>query len=171
MNESRKGCGSEVTVAMIGCMGSIVAAIIGGVFTLISVWGGPPPISNTTQPVLPATPNTIVEIPTPLPVVEEQPTVALPATTGCPQADGGFWLQYPDTWYGPYGNGDLLAFHSSGGFSVWDVDWINLDGTVGATIPYPDPWLQFPRDQWVPLQQSIFTVCIDSSGNVFGWAG
>lgn len=171
MGESRKGgCGSEVTVAMIGCTGSIIAAVIGGIFTLISVWGGPT-ISNTTAPLVPGTSNTTtVDIPTPETFVQEQPEVVQP-TTSCPQAAGGFWLQFPDTWYGPYGNGDALAFHSAGGFSVWDVDWVNLDGTVGVVIPYPDPALQFPRNQWVPLQQSIFTVCIDGAGNVFGWAG
>lgn len=94
------------------------------------------------------------------------PQPAVPTNT-CSGATDDFWLQYPDLWYGPFGNGDTLQFSSAGGFYVWDADYYGTPG-LGATIPYPDPYLQWPRDQWLDLSGSIFSVCIDSIGNVFG---
>jgi hypothetical protein len=61
-------------------------------------------------------------------------------------------------------------FSSLGGFYVWDADMLNIYGTFGSVIPYPDPYLQMPRNAWIPLNQSVFSVCIDSTGNVFGVA-
>lgn len=88
-------------------------------------------------------------------------------TNTCPTVSGMIWLQFPDTWYGPFAGGDAVSFSSAGGFTVWDADQLNAFGGYGVVIPYPDPFLQIPRNQWVPLQQSRFSVCVDGLGNVF----
>jgi hypothetical protein len=95
------------------------------------------------------------------------PQPSLPENT-CPVVQGMFWMQLPNTWYGPFVGGDGISFSSAGGFYVWDADMLNVLGTYGAVIPYPDPLLQIPRKVWIPLQQSRFSVCVDGLGNVFG---
>lgn len=93
---------------------------------------------------------------------------ALPNNT-CPAVQGQFWMQYPNVWYGPF-FGDGISLSGAGGFWVYNAQMLNTSGTFGAYLPYPDPNHQYPRNIWFPLQQSRFSVCVDSSGNVFGWA-
>lgn len=88
----------------------------------------------------------------------------------CPAVQGMFWMQYPNSWYGPYGNGDAIFFNGAGGFSVYNAQMLNHFGKPGAVGSYPDPYRQLPRNVWIPLLQSRFSVCIDGLGNVFGWA-
>jgi hypothetical protein len=73
---------------------------------------------------------------------------------------GVFWLQAPNTWYGPFAGGDGIAYSSAGGFYVWDAN-------RQVELPYPDPYSQIPRNVWVPLLQSRFSVWVDIPGNVF----
>jgi hypothetical protein len=113
------------------------------------------PQSPTSVQSTPASPQTFA------------PQPLLPANT-CPDVQGRFWIQFPNTWYGPFAGGDGISFSNAGGFYVWDADMLNVFGGYGAVIPYPDPFLQIPRNVWIPLQQSRFSVCVDNSGNVFG---
>lgn len=110
--------------------------------------------SPTSVRSTPATPQTFA------------PQPPLPLNT-CPLVQGMYWMQFPNTWYGPFAGGDGISFSNTGGFYVWDADMLNDSGTYGVIIPYPDPNSQIQRNVWVPLQQSRFSVCVDSSGNVF----
>jgi hypothetical protein len=105
--------------------------------------------------------------PSPLPPNGFTSHPALPAST-CPVLQGMIWLQNPNLWYGPFAGGEGLSFSSAGGFNVWDPKKLNIYGSFGAVITYPDPYLQIQRNVWVPLQQSRFSVCVDGYGNVFG---
>lgn len=94
-----------------------------------------------------------------------------PPSNTCPVVQGMFWMQFPDTWYGAPSGGDAVSFSGAGGFFVWDPKMLNLHGTYGAVIPYPDPDRLIPRNVWIPLRQSGFSVCVDGSANVFGSHG
>lgn len=98
------------------------------------------------------------------------PGAAFPTTpVSCPYVQGAIWLQSPNIWYGPFGNGEGLMFSSYGGFFVWDPARPNMYGTYGMVIPYPDPYKAIQRNVWIPLQQSRFNVCVDGAGNVYGY--
>ncbi len=165
---SRNSC-----VVMIGVIGTCMTILLGGT-ALFSFVTGRDSLADflrspaePTPPPRPTSPRDPEEtVPTPITadfVLEPQ----VPSNA-CPEVSGIFWLQYPDIWYGPFFGGDALLLSSFGGFTVWDADMLNVYGTYGATIPYPDPFFQVPRNQWIPLNGSIFHVCIDSGGNVFG---
>ncbi len=102
----------------------------------------------------------------PTPPESFAPQQALPSNT-CPVMQGMVWMQSPDMWYGPFTGGDGISFGSNGGFWVYNATMLNVYGTYGAVIPYPDPYRQIQRNAWIPLQQSRFSVCVDGSGNVF----
>lgn len=79
----------------------------------------------------------------------------------CPTVAGIFSIPYPNTWYGPFGNGYAIGWYSSGGFGVWNP-------YIYQTVNYPDPYKQARRNTWMNLTGTPFNVCIDSYGNVYG---
>lgn len=104
----------------------------------------------------------------PKPPTTFAPEPSLPATS-CPAVQGMFWMQYPNAWYGPFSGGDAIQYSSAGGFLVYNGQMLNVFNRMGSVVPYPDPGFQYPRNIWIPLQQSRFSVCIDGAGQVFGW--
>jgi hypothetical protein len=89
----------------------------------------------------------------------------LPQTT-VQIVEGMVWMKFPNTWYG-FPGGDAISYSSAGGFVVWDAKMLNVSGTLGAVIPYPDPYFQWPRNTWTRLEGSRFSVCVDSNNQVF----
>lgn len=126
----------------------------------------PPKPSNGTQSINPDPSNASDK---PKPPSTFTPEPSLP-TSACPGVQGMFWMQYPNAWYGPFAGGDAISFGSAGGFFVYNAQVPNDFGTLGAVATYADPYAERPRNVWVPLLQSRFTVCVDDSGRVFGWA-
>ena len=118
------------------------------------------PVSVSLEPSTPISPSSGP------PNIFEPPLA--PPSNACPSANRQFWLQYPNIWYGPFTNGEGLMLSNGGGFFVWNPSMINAYGTYGVTIPYPDPYRQIQRNIWNPLLQSTFSICVDSSGQVFG---
>lgn len=145
----------------VGGILTAVAALVtavGGIITIVRAGDG----SDSPNP--PSSPSAIVESvsPTegqssePVPTVTLEP-VAAPQGT-CPSVHGMFWMQFPESWYGPFG-GYFLGWHQAGGFSVWDP--------VAGGIEYPDPGGQVQRNTWFELSGTPFTICVDTTmGNV-----
>jgi hypothetical protein len=123
--------------------------------------------SAVTQNPSVSTTKSLQQQPSPLPPNGFTANPALPAST-CPVLQGMIWLQNPNLWYGPFAGGEGISFSSAGGFNLWDPKKLNIYGSFGAVITYPDPYLQIQRNVWVLLQQSRFSVCVDGYGNVFG---
>ena len=116
-----------------------------------------PPAASPVAPVAKEAASSTPAVPTALSAAP-----ALPSNT-CPAVQGMFWMQYPNSWYGPFAEGDAVQFSSAGGFYVYH-------GAYNTVVPYPDPQSQIPRNVWFPLQQSRFSVCVDSVGHVFAWS-
>lgn len=117
------------------------------------------------KPLVPEPPALTLSRPEPPEFFTQRP--ATPSNT-CPDTPGVFWMQSPNVWYGPFPGGEGIGFSSAGGFQIWNPNMINIYGTYGSAISYPDPYLQIPRNVWILLQGSRFYVCVDSSGYVFG---
>jgi hypothetical protein len=113
---------------------------------LPSPQGGNPHVANPSQEKLPLSSA----------VGFNQP----PAPTqnyACPTVAGIFWLAYPNTWYGPFGQGYAIGWYSAGGFGVWNPN-------ISQTVNYPYPYRQDQRNMWMNLRGAPFNICIDSYG-------
>jgi hypothetical protein len=85
---------------------------------------------------------------------------SIPASSGCPYDPMGYNLPLPNTWYGP-SNGYFIQYSSLGGFYVSD--------SYSNTIPFPETGGRgsWPRNVWVPLQTTQYSVCVDQNGYVY----
>jgi hypothetical protein len=162
----------------------LLSGVLGLMFVLVGISGavdnGDPPAPRQVPTPLPAA--TAVEAGiapvsrTPAPAGSGLQPASLasappsPPNT-CPVIPAMVWMQFPETWYGPFAGGDAVGFHNAGGFDVWLANAPNAFGTRGAVISYPDPMLAIPRNVWVPLNQSGFRVCVDAAGYVFAVQG
>ncbi|MBK6796223.1 MAG: hypothetical protein IPG76_05370 [Acidobacteria bacterium] len=180
--------GAEVS-GKTGTAGRMISGILGIIFIILGfsqaeeqrgVKNDPGPAPTKS---LSAEPGNPAPTSTPIPVSAIASTVpnpvgtssfvagpTLPQNNNCPYVQGGFWIQNPNIWYGPFGNGDAIMLNGAGGFFVWDPQRINIYGNPGSVLPYPDPYRTWVRNVWTPLQQSRFSVCVDgSTGNSYGY--
>jgi hypothetical protein len=161
---AKLGIGVVVCVIIYNLFSGFVAKKVGipGLFeiefgpkTTYSPTPGPvnptPAPQVTNQPSAPPLPN---------PTMFSQPPAPV-ANYACPTVPGVFWMQYPNTWWGPFGGGYAIGWYSGGGFGVWNP-------YIYQTVNYPDPYRQTQRNTWLRLTNSPFNICIDSHGNVYG---
>ncbi len=154
---------SEDNKAVWGCISAVLVAVIGGVVTLAVndklPFFSPTPTATIAPTVLPPTSTSL-----PVPNSSSATVLSvLPANYACPADARAGWLQYRDTWYGPwagyYLRYDLYYFY------VYDPSqWNTSAGSYGLQIPYS---IQINRDIWQQLSGSPFWVCIDQPGNVY----
>jgi hypothetical protein len=155
---------SEDNRAVWGCISAVLVAVIGGLVTL-AVNDKLPFISPPTATFVP-TEIVLPPTPTPIPVPDSSSATILaplPSNYGCPADARAGWLQFRDTWYGPwagyYLRYDLYYFY------VYDpAQWDASTGSYGLQIPYSN---QVDRNTWQQLNGSPFWVCIDQPGNVY----
>jgi hypothetical protein len=90
------------------------------------------------------------------------PASVNPITTssGCPHDPMGYNLPLANTWYGPF-NGYYIQYSSQGGFYVAD--------SFQNITPFPEPEGRgsWPRNVWIPLQTTQYSVCVDQTGHVY----
>jgi hypothetical protein len=83
-----------------------------------------------------------------------------PASSGCPYDPAAYNLPLANTWYGP-SNSYYIQYSSEGGFYVAD--------SFQHITPFPEfqgrgSW---PRNVWIPLQTTQYSVCVDQNGYVY----
>jgi hypothetical protein len=157
------GCASVMT-ALATLMGACytVGRFIGGengLFLPASILAPP---TDTPQPAPTAT-----STPVPLSTPDSSSASSLsvpPANSGCPYDARAGWLQYWNTWYGPW-DGFYIRYDQYF-FYVYDPNqWNATAGVYGLETPYST---QFNRNAWTELVGSPFWVCVDMAGNVYG---
>ena len=155
------GCAAMIT-AVTGLFGACYAS---GAFSgLFAASATPtvasPLVTDTPQPVEAATVAVTLAAPSP----STSTNLAVPAVdSGCPHDGRMGWLQYRDTWYGPW-DGYWIRYDVNY-FYVYDPNlWNAVVGSYGLETPYST---QFTRNAWTELIDSPFWVCIDIPGNVY----
>ena len=172
MSDNKKDKSVQVTVAVIGCLGTIMVAIISGVFSIITVSmsnpSGSPPVTEYTPPEEVST-SSVNEFATAVfqenieidPSTIRQPDT-LPANFTCPNLPTAGWLNFPFIWYGPYT--DQNNFQYMIGYDNFQIHvWHPLYGMQS----WDDPQVIGGRNQWLTLNGTPFLVCVDTVGNVF----
>ena len=80
---------------------------------------------------------------------------------GCPYDPRAFMIGYPSWWFGPINGWWIMVVDSylGGGFAVTDPSYYQYT--------FPDPYSQITRNQWIPLAQMPFEVCVDNANYVY----
>lgn len=79
---------------------------------------------------------------------------------GCSDS-AAFWLAYPDQYYYEPMMSGFAILYSYDGFAVWDPNYYGW-GT-GEVLLYPVS--QVTYNQWLPLINGHFDVCVSNAGN------
>jgi len=161
--------GAEIS-GTTGGLGRIIAFALGLFFVFIGVvlglvesFGLLQPFSATESPESP------VILPTSIPenLLPPSDTTILepevpPANYSCPELQGASWLSSPGIWYGPNEWNGITYSISYDQYYIYA--WNSYDNNVTS---YPDPAAYGGRNQWIPLSGAPYTICVDTSGNVY----
>jgi len=162
--------GAEVS-GKIGGFGRFIAFGLGLFFIMAGIGLGLIELLGPTQstprqnpyetPILLPT-TVLVEYSPPPDTTTILPPAAPPVNYSCPEFQGASWLSLPGTWYGPNEWNGITYSISYDQYYIYT--WNSYYNNVTS---YSDPAFYGGRNQWLPLSGSPYTICVDTSGNVY----
>ena len=155
---SNQGC-LKVTIAMIGALATVVVAIVSSIVAPIMLTNLQPKPTVVPSTVPPAITNVVqVVTATPPPPTRAVTPEVITNIGSCPPAQNTF-LPAVNTWYGKFPDGTYLYLFSNGYLRIQDDFSRYLDFFLTSMT----------RNQWQPLSQTRYWVCVSSVGWVYAW--